>query len=277
MRGVASEQAQARTHSRQAGRHIFPLTLLALASCGSSSLILKPPLMVGCQKAGLPKCPELADGVIEYVDGDKEKAEATIRGAVVGASPDKVQLLIKALKELDSLPGSDKFMGPMHDVIAILTGKSPAATRETPGLTANEPGVSLTSSVDASGQASPWTRLRASTARIVGNSQTTTCTALSYAGAAASISSLCLRATIGPIIITDLEWSQGCPAETFALAGNPDQPIWYFRSDEGRSFAMHGAAFIVPDDTQFVVGHRLTSSSPLPTASCGVTWAGRRP
>ena len=111
----------------------------------------------------------------------------------------------------------------------------------------------------------------------VGNSQTTTCTALSYAGAAASVSSLCLRATIGPIIITDLEWSQGCPAETFALAGNPDQPIWYFRSDEGRSFAMHGAAFIVPDDTQFVVGHRLTSSSPLPTASCGVTWAGRRP
>lgn len=261
---------------RGALARIYFLAFFPLASCGDSSLILKPPLMAGCQKAGLPKCSELSDAVIAYVDGDKEKAEAKIRRAVIGAAPDKVQLLIKALKALDNLPGSDKFMGPMHDVIAMLEGKPLAPTDAAPEVATNVSGAPTAPSAATSG-IDAWTRLRASTALIIGNPYTKSCTAISYAGAAPIVSSLCFRAAIGPIIITDLEWSQGCPAETFALAGDPEQPLWFFLSEEGRSFAMHGAAFIVPAEKPFFVGHRLTSSSPLPSTSCTVTWAGRRP
>jgi hypothetical protein len=105
----------------------FALALLGLASCGNTSLILKPPLVAGCQRAALQSCPELADGVIAYVEGDKEKAEAKIREGIAGAAPEKVKVFIKALEALDQLPGSEKFMGPVHDVIAMLEGKAPAS------------------------------------------------------------------------------------------------------------------------------------------------------
>ena len=159
-----------------------PLLVLTLAACGDSSFVLKPPLMAGCQRAALPKCSELSDAVIAYVDGDKEKAEAKIRGAIVGAAPAKVQLLIKALKELDNLPGSDKFMGPVHDVIAMLDGKSVSPVRPAPRAAPGANDAPDTPSVPSGVEA--WTRLRASTDLIIGNSQTKSCAALSYAGSA---------------------------------------------------------------------------------------------
>ncbi len=99
------------------------LVLLALVSCENST-ILKQPLVIGCQEAHIPpkSCPDLADGVIAYIDGEKEKAEAKIKDAVRDAAPGNVKMFIKALKELDRLPGSDSFMGPVREIIAMLEG-----------------------------------------------------------------------------------------------------------------------------------------------------------
>jgi hypothetical protein len=259
-------------------------TCLALASCGSTSLILKPPLVAGCQRAALRSCPELADGVIAYVEGDKEKAEEKIREGIAGAAPEKVKVFIKALEALDQLPGSDKFMGPVHDVIAMLEGTAPPSSQSSAAESASPSGSAVASSGGTASSTSTtpanaagFSHLRAATAVVVGNPQAKTCTALTYAGGA-SPSALCLRAAIGPLIITDLDWSPGCGAETFVLAGDPDQPIWFLRSDEGRAFSMHGAALIIPADAPFFIGHRMTSATPLrPSVACAVTWAGRRP
>jgi len=251
-----------------------PLVLLALVlvlvGCGSSSsLLLKPPLVMGCQRAGLPKCPELADGVIQYVDGDKEKAEQTIRGAVLGADHAKVKLLVEAIK---TLPGGEEKFG---DVIALIEGREPAAKSSSSSpspatLAAAAPGGA------SSGEGS-FAHLRASTVVVAGNPQARPCSAVSYSGAG-PIPGVCFTALAGPAVVTDLDWSSGCPAETFALAGDPDQPIWFLRSEEGKPYAMHGGGLFIPAGTSLTVGHRLSSPDPLrPNASCAITWAARRP
>lgn len=176
---------------------------------------------------------------------------------------------IKTLKALDSLPGSEKFMGPVHDVIAMLEGTK--APTDAPGP-ASAPETSA-SGVEVTG----FTHLRAATAVVIGNPLTKSCANLAYPGApSSSASSSCLRVTIGPMIVTDVVWSEGCPAETFAFAGDPDQPAWFLRADEGRGFAIHGAAFIIPEFTPLFVGHRSTTPLQASTA-CTITWAGRRP
>jgi len=104
------------------------LALLALASCNSTDLVLKQPLVMGCHEAHIPpaSCPDLADGVIAYINEDKEAAERKIRRAVAAAAPGDVRKFIKALEALDSLPGSDSFMGPVREVIAMLDGTAPS-------------------------------------------------------------------------------------------------------------------------------------------------------
>lgn len=246
---------------------VLTLSLVAL-SCGGSSLLLKPPLMAGCQKAGLPKCSELADGVIEYIDGDKDKARASLHNAVAGVEPAKVQAVVLLLK---SLPSSKE----LDEVIAILEGTSPPSGPGAPS--AGEAATTSSTAASAGTEVSGFTHLRAATVLVPGNPQTRNCSALLYAGAV-PLTSLCLRAEAGPLVITDLEWSESCPAETFALTGDPDQPIWFLRSAVGHAYSMHGGALIVPAGASFTVGHRLTSGFPLPTtASCAITWAGRRP
>ena len=88
--------------------------------------------------------------------------------------------------------------------------------------------------------------------------------------------SICVHAAIGPILITDLEWSAGCPAETFVLVGDTARPTWFLRAEESRGFSMHGAALVVPEGETLFVGHRLTSKTPLRSLGCAVTWAGKR-
>jgi hypothetical protein len=245
----------------------LPLAFVVTVSCGDSSLLLKPPLMAGCQKAGLPKCPELSDGVIQYVDGDKAKAEATIRVALVGASPEKVQALVLVLK---SLPGaSDRLAG----VIDFLEGKGSSGASSTLSSGASSEAGNPSGGTEISG----FTHLRAATIEIVGNPRAKGCEALTYAGASEA-RGLCLEVAEGPLVVTDLQWPDGCPAETFAAAGNSDQPIWFLHTENGKGFVMHGGALIVPAGAPFFAGHRFAGATATqPSLPCAVTWAGRRP
>jgi hypothetical protein len=239
------------------------MLLAGIVSCGGgSTMLLKPPLVMGCQRAGLPRCPAIADGVIQYIDGDKDKARVTIRDALLGLNPEQVRTLLTVLK---SLPSSDA----LNEVIALIEGGPDTATSSSsPGGTARSSAAS--SSIDPA-----FTHLRASTVIVPGNPSARTCSTLVYESAP-NLPSVCLSAVTGPILVTDVEWLEGCPVETFALAGDTDQPIWFLRTEAGHGLSVHGASLFVPSGTTLTLGHR--SAGPLtPNVACAITWAGRRP
>jgi hypothetical protein len=43
---------------------------LAISGCGAAQLAMKGPISNQCASTGLKGCPELTDGVMEYVGGD---------------------------------------------------------------------------------------------------------------------------------------------------------------------------------------------------------------
>ena len=86
------------------------LLLPLLSACGGVQIILKPPIEKQCGSAGLKGCPELTDGVLLYVQGDKPKGkEAILRGAAQNA-PAKIRRFAQTLKELDKIPGTNAYM-----------------------------------------------------------------------------------------------------------------------------------------------------------------------
>jgi len=270
--------------------------LLVLSSCGVSPL-LKPPLVAGCLQARIPEnaCPDLADGVIAYIEGDQEAAEVKIRNAARRATPEQITAFAEALDDLDRLPGSEKFMGPVREVISLLEGRAPARTRESQSNAAealdDPPSTASTkrrqsshgtAAAEARGDLQPSestespSSLRSATVIVPGNRYARPCAAFSYAEGPQQPGT-CLRVSLGPMVITDPEWTGGCSFETFVLAGDPEEPIWFLRTDEGKPFSMHGAALLVPADVPMFVGHRLPASLQLQSfVACAVTWAGRR-
>jgi hypothetical protein len=136
--------------------------------------------------------------------------------------------------------------------------------------------VAASAPVDTEVAQRTFDRMRAATVLVVDNPQSKPCSGLKMIPEAAS--SLCIRAASGPLVITDVEWSAGCAAETFVVAGDVEQPLWFLRADEARAFATHGAALVIPGGKALAVGHRLPSKAPLkPSPACAVTWAGWRP
>jgi hypothetical protein len=106
-------------------RTLFVL-LPILCGCGSAQLVLKSPVEDQCGKAGLKGCPELTDGVLFYVDGDKVKGKDHLLKGAAQNAPAKVRQFAKALKQLplDKIPGGNKYTKLVLEVIDILAGAS---------------------------------------------------------------------------------------------------------------------------------------------------------
>src|SRR5271167_548745 len=92
------------------------LLLPMLCSCGSVQIILKPPIENRCGAAGLKGCPELTDGVLLYVEGDKVKGKEALIKAAAQNAPAKVKQFAQALKELDKIPGTTAYMKQVMEI-----------------------------------------------------------------------------------------------------------------------------------------------------------------
>ncbi len=57
--------------------------------------------------------------------------------------------------------------------------------------------------------------------------------AVGEAGKTGSFSGACVRALVGPAIITDLQLTGTCPATLFVFSGKPDRPTWFMLSTPG--------------------------------------------
>lgn len=235
-------------------RWLGVLSLLFLWSCASSKLVLQQPLNEQCQGLSLKGCPELTDGVLAYVDGDRATGDAKLEAAVEANGPGRMREFAEKLRQLEELPGSDSFMGPIRQIIAKLEGgedASPASDEapETPivrpkGRLAST-GRSQVSADDdddededepVSRRPSPYTSQKAAasvepmasdaahylsgtimaTSDTTGGRCETPLTGLSGVGDR----SLCTKAVAGPMVLTDLYAGGSCPAEVYLVVGD---------------------------------------------------------
>jgi OOP family OmpA-OmpF porin len=102
-----------------------------LGACGGVSIVLKSPIQDQCDKAGVQGCPEIVDGALVYIEGDKPTGkDRMLRGAAQNA-PEKVKVFAGALRvlPLDKIPGAAKYTTIILEIADILAGAQPAGAQ----------------------------------------------------------------------------------------------------------------------------------------------------
>jgi len=118
---TTAAQRRERAIRRRARAACFCLLLaIGSAGCGGATLILKQPVSKACEKAGLKGCEPLSEGVLLYVEGDKQRAKQSIKVAASENAPEKLRAFAEGLLLLDKIPGASKFTKPIAEVAEIL-------------------------------------------------------------------------------------------------------------------------------------------------------------
>ncbi|MBX3219136.1 MAG: hypothetical protein KF795_01375 [Labilithrix sp.] len=247
--------------------------LVALAGCGGGAWIVKKPVAEQCSSAGLQKCEDLTDGLVQYVEGDKAGAEPKLRAAAKANSPEKIRAFTDALKPITSVLGSEQ-QASIDGIIAILAGDGaePAAQPE-PKALARAP-ESAVETAAAATEAHRPDLVRTGMAKPATDPRATAC----ETGPLGGDESRCrrVRAIVGPFTVTNLYASGGCPDEVFAFAGRAENPHWFIGALPNAPINVNGS-FAVEDGEALFVGVRATGKDPPKADSkCTIVWSGVR-
>lgn len=254
---------------------------LAASGCGAAQLAMKGPIADQCSSAGLKGCPELTDGVMEYMGGDRALAEKKLRAAAAKNSPDQLRVFASALGPIGSGIGGD-IGTAIKGVAAILlegeTADAPAVKASgTAGTTASHRPTASIGAAQPGGQAQPppnvvVEELRAGSERPASDPRAATC------GGVFGSDSRCgrVRVFVGPLVVTNAYTSGGCPDELFLSAGRLEKPHWILLNLPGAAMNVAGQ-FILEDGEELFVGVRATAAAPKDDVKCAITWSGFRP
>lgn len=89
---------------------------------------------------------------------------------------------------------------------------------------------------------------------------------------------VCIKATEGPFIVTDLIGLAGCPNDLFAAAGGSTAPRWQLPSPSGSPLSLHGGRLIVKAGEFLFIGASAAKSEKIGTDHrCLILWSGFRP
>lgn len=258
----------------------------AVAGCGAAQLAMKGPITNQCSSSGLKGCPDLTDGVMEYIGGDKAVAEQKLRAAAAANSPEKLRMFARALDPIGSSIGGDAGAA-LKSVAAILdptlddapTAKASgepttAAGKRSPGGTDRDGGRTAVAAL-ATRPASPTVvveELRAGTERLATDPRAATC------GGIFGSDPKCarVRVFVGPLVVTNAYTSGGCPDELFLIAGRLEKPHWILLDPAGAAMNVSGQ-FILEDGEELFAGVRASAGTPKDDVKCSITWSGFRP
>lgn len=270
------------------------LSLLGLfafftAGCsGSAQLLLKAPLSSKCGETGLRACPELTEGALAFVEGDKDAAKKKLTAAVAQNAPEKVKTFARSLRVLASAPGLESLAAPLAELTVLLEGGGDGAPDDGGALSGDERSsptakAATVRSRDGATAASSATderplteRLRTASVNPAALASATRCRLAPYP--AASEGMVCARAMIGPLVLSDVRAGASCAADLFVFAGAQEAPLWVLFAGKREGFALHGAKLLVPEDVPLTVGLRTEDvAGAAANPACTVTWAGARP
>jgi hypothetical protein len=271
-----------------------------LAACASTRLVLEKPIADKCMTFGLEGCPDLTEGALLYIDGQEAEARVKIDSAVRANEPAKLKEFASSLETLSRLPGADSFMGPVMKLAAILSGPDekpkavPAATpprASHPELAASdvefaptkEPARPKPIPVDLSDDDGLGAMPNKAAADILSGTivpalenGALACQIDSLLPGAAPIPALCLNATTGPLLISDLHVSGACASDLFVLDGTPGVTRWILEAPAHSALHITGAR--LPSRPGDVVVVAVAASAKVrPDLKCAVTWSGAKP
>jgi hypothetical protein len=279
---------------RPARTLVFSLLLAPiLTSCGSVQIILKPPVEQQCGTAGLKGCPELTDGVLLYVQGQKAKGKDQLIKAAAQNAPEKLKKFAQALKELQKIPGVSGYMREVLEVADILAssqGGADASGAPVAGVPVAVAGVPV-AGVPVGVAVAPGPRRRRRPGTRPEDLDVMYATA-DFDGpregsiVAPEISSAkgpcgglagytyCVWVTTGPLVVTELSTSPGCPVGLIAGAARSGpvigSPRWFTRNPP----RLGGARMFVRDGESLFIGMQAPAGG---DTHCNMSWAGFRP
>lgn len=265
-------------------------------------MVVKPPLQSQCQQLPIKDCGDLVDGVLLFVEGDKQAALRKINEVKNANEPAELKSFAEALRATAALPGADDFAEPMKEVADIIdsptvaTSAKPGAPTEKPGIAAVEPAAGVVRQgnteiaaavipLDADRpllvQQDPATRALSATAdfaRLFTDTVDLSLTQNRTPCKVAGLDGFCTKVKQGVIVITDVITSRGCVDRVFVGATLTDSPDFGFRWEiEAGSTPLTGARLTVGGGDWLQVAV-VPGKKSLPIApDCIVTWSGFRP
>jgi hypothetical protein len=274
--GVARESSVSRPLVCSLG---VALAAALVAGCGSASLLLKRPIADQCASRGLKSCPELTEAVLDYVDGDKAAAEPKLRAAVAENEPEQLRAFAAAIEPLADTAGGDTG-ATLKAVIAIMKGEAPGggapaekAASAATGKAAAAGGAAASGTVALAPPSDSAENLRSGVSAAGADPRAMPCGEGPIAGDVA----LCkkVRLAVGPLVVTNVYASGGCPDELFVMAGTSDRPQWVLLAPSSGLMNVSGR-FVVDDGIELVAGTRSGEGGPRADVRCMITWAGYR-
>ncbi len=264
------------------------LALALCAGCSGASLLLKSPVQKACEEAGLQGCPDVADGVLLYIDGNKEEGKKKLVSGAADNSPEDVQKFAAALRQLENIPGVSAYTAKVVEVAKILDKQSGGGSGDDSGdeekpkkrgkskgddsgddsAPAEKPEKSKPAPPAPPGRAvitadTDPSRFKSGMVKPSGDSKKS-CNAPNATGSAS-----CVKAVKGPLVVTDIHASQSCMPDLFVYAGAIDgEPTWLLG---GAALAVHGARLLVGEGEGLIIGVRQASDG------CSVLWSGFKP
>jgi hypothetical protein len=272
----------------------------ALATgCAAGSMMVKGPVQQQCAGYGLQACPELVDGVVLYLDGEKAAARLKLKRALAKNSPAQIRPFAKVLK--DTVPGAagaelaEILSGEIEVAVAVAPATSATPATE-PARANRAPAASVLASVadardksmqeeDAAeplrsaihGAEPVLLALAASVdpSRLLTESVTPLRDAARYECEVLGKPSVCVRRQAGPVVVTDVVAAAGCAAELYVGAADVSGALrWAIPITAAGT---HGAHFFVRGDEQLTVAVRGGALTQAGDVRCAAIWSGFRP
>jgi hypothetical protein len=253
-------------------------------------MVIKPPVEQKCSSYGLRGCDQLVDGVVLYVNGDKDAAMLALKRGAAANSPAQLRPFAGAIKSVISGETG-------QEIAEILSGdvQAPAAAVVVTATTNMDGATTGPASAPSSGAAAPPSGAAPSVPRTdpvlenlelalaaavdpsrlftesVSPQREPTKTVCEVAGS----NSTCVRKGTGPFVITDAITPSACKADLFIGASDyTGKMSWLVQTN---SPGFHGARFLLRSDQWLTVAARGVPTNTDGDERCIVTWAGFRP
>lgn len=258
--------------------------VLPLAGCGAAaSFLLKPPIVDRCHDTNLQGCDDLADGVIAYATGDKDAAKEKVMKAAAQNAPADLKDFAAKLRLLKSVPGIEKYSGPLLEVADMLApDAAPMSVRASTHVVAAAIAAPPSKAQDdsAARSASPRGAARGALSDTVvpAADGAEPCALLKDATFSLEPGSpICVDLAKGPIVVTDVRTVGVCPNALVLGAGEPSSPRWLLYGEPSSVLGVHGAAYDVPAGERLFAAQSGPKGRLVTDVRCAITWSGHTP
>ncbi len=206
-------------------RRIGISVLLCLGCLATASVVVKAPVEHRCNSVGLGTYPEVVDGVVACLNGDKKLAEEKASRWCCHEYPGTVLPFAEVEKDVSSVPGASQYAKPINEVALLLLGELPpsppvplipppplqsggsAAVNEAPD-TPPKKAIATVLALQALSAGPDPNRVRTETVSLTEPGNVNTCDIAGTVGQ-------CSPRRPGPLFVTDVIAQAGCPGRLF--------------------------------------------------------------